>query len=469
MRLLRLALVLGISTLLFSACESGIVNNNQIGGENVNPTVGEQFSTDNSANKIDGGYLILFKGNKLPKNLDSDVQDAGGSIIYKHESGFAFVQGLSDEATDEFKLRSDVVDFAADQYYTLDLPDEHLTSKAEVLSPANPAGAFFFARQWHHRAINANQAWAAGYVGSDNVTVAILDTGIDYENLDLQGRVDLSRSVSFRPDEDALVQAFFPDKNIITDLQYHGTHVASTVVSNGFVGAGVTSQTTLMGIKVCAIDRSCSFGATISGLLYAAENGADIINMSLGGAFAKQGNGSFVGFINKVMNTVNRYDATVVVSAGNSAVNLDKNGFFYDTYCDAPNTICVSATGPTFAESVNGPYSDIDAIAPYSNYGRSAINVAAPGGSAVAVYASCSQTSLVLPVCQTGNFILGLSGTSMAAPHVSGLAALLVSQGIEKPSQIKAAIQKSADDLGQPGTDPFYGIGRINVAKALGL
>ena len=84
-----------------------------------------------------------------------------------------------------------------------------------------------------------------------------------------------------------------PSKNLITDLQYHGTHVAATVVSNGIVGAGVTSKTKLMGVKVCRVDRSCSFGAIISGVLYAADNGADVANLSLGGSFPKDAFGRF--------------------------------------------------------------------------------------------------------------------------------------------------------------------------------
>lgn len=246
--------------------------------------------------------------------------------------------------------------------------------------------------------------------------------------------------------------------------------MGSTVASNAFVSAGVTSQTTLIGAKVCDVFGSCDFGAIFSGLLFAAENGADVINMSLGGAFSKPGNGRFVGFLNSFMNQIRRSGATVVVSAGNDARNLDQDGSIYDTFCDSPNVICVSATGPESSASPSGPWTNIDAFAPYSNFGRSAIDVAAPGGnSGGPVWAACSQTSLTIPDCQTGTFIVGANGTSFAAPHVSGLAALLYSQGIDKPGRVKTKIQQSADDLGQNGTDPFYGKGRISVSKTFGL
>lgn len=460
-------LLLGIA---LASCDSSIVD--QSGPSDLNSNPADQQLATSESDIIEGEYLLLFKGNKIPKNFERDVEAAGGSIIYQHDSGFAYVSDLSEEAAATFNARKDIAEFAANESFSLNIQGEPTTMNADfgVNSPEDPAGAFFFARQWHHRAIEADKAWEAGLLGDEDVTLAILDGGIDYTNLDLAGLVDLSRSASFVPSDDALVDQFFPGRNYITDLEFHGTHVAATAVSNGLIGAGVTSKTTLTGIKVCDVFGSCNFGAIFSGLFYAIETDVDVANMSLGGSFTKAGNGRFLGFINKTMNSVRRAGITVVVSAGNDSVDLDKNGNSFAAFCDSPNVICVSATGPTASESVNGPWTDVDAPAVYTNYGRSAIDVAAPGGNIGApVFATCSQTSLVIPICGTGNFILGLSGTSMAAPHVSGLAALLVSQGVDKPSQVKARILQSADDLGQKGTDKFYGKGRINVANALGL
>lgn len=470
--------LLGITALILFVvvgCDSAIVDQNNATDESEsllsNEFSGGEFaSADNEI--IEGEYLLLFKGNRLPNGFSDDIAAKGGTIIYQHDSGFAYVGGLSEDAASSLQARKDVSEFVANTAFSLNLPDapELHSEEAVVSSTEDPAGAFFYARQWHYPAIGADKAWAAGFLGSEDVTVAILDGGIDYTNVDLAGLVDLSRSISFVPSDDALVDTFFPGRNYITDLQYHGTHVAATVASNGIVGAGTTSKTTLTGIKVCGINGSCSFGAIFSGLLYASETGVDVANMSLGGGFVKAGNGQFVGFINSLMNSVRRAGVTVVVSAGNSAADLDKNGNIYSAFCDSPNVICVSATGPTARETVNGPFTDVDAPAVYTNFGRSAIDVAAPGGNTGApVWAVCSQTSLVVPVCQTGNFIIGLSGTSMASPHVSGLAALLISQGAKNPAQVKSAILQSADDLGEPGTDKFYGKGRINVANALGL
>jgi serine protease len=266
------------------------------------------------------------------------------------------------------------------------------------------------------------------------------------------------------------VDIFFPGRHYITDLHYHGTHVASTVVSNGWVAAGVTSQVTLMGVKVCSVVGGCPGSAIFSGFYYAVDNGADVISMSLGGYFTKKDYPGYVSAINRLFNYAKRHGVTVAVSAGNAQLDLDhwKNGF--KTYCDAPNVICVSATGPTSGGTV-GPWPDPDTPAWYTNFGRSAVSVAAPGGNTGAlVWAACSSSSLIFTPCQSSAYwSLGISGTSMAAPHVAGLAALLVEDYGRNPGRIRTLIQGTAEDLGQRGTDPYYGQGRINVADGVGL
>lgn len=464
-----------------ASCDTSIVDQNspseQVSPSELGDLTNLQHATgSDSENIIDGEYLMLFKGNKVPKNFERDIEAAGGTVIYQHDSGFAYVSGLSEDAASTFSARKDVTELSANASFSLNLQGEPVTGNADAVtsSPENPAGAYFYARQWHHRAIEADKAWGAGLFGDEDVTLAILDGGIDYTNLDLAGLVDLSRSASFVPSDDALVDQYFPRRDYITDLQFHGTHVAATAASNAILAAGVTSNTTLTGVKVCDWLGNCNFGAIFSGLFYAIDTDVDVANMSLGGAFTKAGNGRFVGFINSLMNTLRRTNITVVVSAGNNSADLDKNGNAYSVFCDSPNVICVSATGPTSSDSRSGPWTDVDAPAVYTNFGRSAIDVAAPGGNTGApVWAACTTSSLFLPFfgidCSEGNSVLGISGTSMAVPHVSGLAALLVSQGASKPSQVKARILQSADDLGQNGTDKFYGKGRINVANALGL
>lgn len=416
-------------------------------------------------------HMVLLKGQGVSASFEQDVESLGGTIAFTHKIGIAFVDGLSNDAAAQLGASKGVQEIMANIAIEMGAPSISVSEAAAAVpaSPEDPTTSFFYPRQWHLRAISADYAWSIGRTGSPDITVAILDTGIDYTNLDLAGLVDLERSASFTPLDDLYVEAFFPGRHPISDIGYHGTHVAATVASNGIVGAGVTSGVTLIGAKVCSVALGfCPGDAIVAGILHAVDNGAHIANMSLGGGFPKNISKGYVGFLNRVFNYANSMGTLVVVSAGNEAIDLDHDGNFYKTFCSTPNTVCVSATGPTDAESVNGPWENIDALAYYSNYGRSAINVAAPGGNTGgSVWAACSQTSLVIPICQTGNYILGLGGTSMAAPHVSGVAALIAEDVGRNPGRIKTRLQQSADDLGQPGTDPAYGKGRINAAHAV--
>src|SRR4029453_15993891 len=124
-----------------------------------------------------------------------------------------------------------------------------------------------------------------------------------------------------------------------------------------------------------------------------------------------------------------QHGAVFVAIAGNTAHDLTSDAGLYSFYCKLPTVICVSATGPTAAVSWIGPWAEVDAPAPYSNFGLGVVDVAAPGGSPIIaadgrlgglVWSACARTSLVIPICQTGIFVHGAVGTSLAAPHVAG-------------------------------------------------
>lgn len=421
-------------------------------------------------------YIVRLSRFAIPPDFAIRVGQLGGVVEASHAgTGLAVVSGLSAEGAVALRGQSGVAGVDADVTFEVDDLAGSPEATDVIASPGNPATAFLFPRQWHLRAIGADQAWAAGHLGSPAVTVAILDSGIDPTVPDLQGRVDVTRSISFVPlnsfDETARV-ALYPNSPRFTDVHFHGTHVAATVASNAIVAAGVTSQLTLIAVKVLGVlpngNASGTSSGVLLGLLHAADNGAAVANMSLGGGFFKAGAGSLVSTIQRVFNYANQKGMTVVVAAGNETHDLDHDGSLFKTYCAASNVVCVSATGPTNASTV-GPWQNVDAFAPYSNYGRSGVSVAAPGGNASFVWAACSRTSAVFQICSTGNYVIGGAGTSQAAPHVSGLAGLLAGVIGSKPAQIRALIQQSADDLGSPGTDPYYGKGRVNVAKALGI
>jgi len=463
-------------------------------------------------------YVILLSSGVPQNDFAGVVSRFGGTVVNYHaDAGFAVVDGLTPADAAALARSRSVKAVEPDFEAQIIDPSPRTTEAAiegadvGITSQANPATAFFFPRQWHHRAIGAHTAWAAGALGSASVSVAILDSGIDHLYPDLVGLVDLNRSASFvatnstnpqSPSDDQLLATFFPGSGrpLTSDLNGHGTHVASTVSSKATVNAGVTSRVTLMAVKVANARGSAAFSAILNGVVFAVDHGADVINMSLGAAFL--GHGGYIGFLNQIARYATANGVTVVVSAGNEGIDLDHSGGIYSAFCSNGMVICVSATGPHRATTVNGPYfDDLDESAIYTNFGTSSVEVAAPGGnwaenaagqitSAVGVWAACSKTSLdfitppqppppappVPPFYQKTvcaqfpqfSFTLGLIGTSMASPHVAGVAALLVERVGRNPGQIRTILQNTADDLGKPGADPRYGKGRINVARALG-
>ena len=428
-----------------------------------------------------GNHVVMMRNQRLPNNFESTIARFGGSIEAAYGNlGVAVVSGLDGDGVTALESVNQVAMVSPDFLIPLDLPTDpevSETSATDVIQNDDPDAAFFFPRQWNMRAIGADVAWAAGRTGSPDVTVAILDTGLDYTNLDLQGLVDLERSASFVPSDDAFVDAFFPGAHPVADLHYHGTHVGATVSSNAVVAAGVTSKVTLVGVKVCNVFGSCPTSSVLAGMMHAADIGADVMNLSLGGLRLKSADPGFVATINRAITYANRAGTVVVVAAGNDAADLDRNHFegihfptLYASYCSGPTTVCVSGTGPISGGTV-GPWVDEDTPAGYTNFGRSSIDVAAPGGTGGgAVWAACSQFSLEFPICQTGNFVLGAGGTSMASPHVAGVAALIVEDvGPNRPGQVRQRLHQSADHPGGNGNHPFYGKGRVNAASAAGV
>ena len=439
-----------------------------------------------------GRYVMVFAAEQVPADFSQRVERLGGTVWQSLDSiGVGVVEGLSQSAVATLAADPDVRAVEPDVSYQIaaaaDMVDAESADNGEVTIPAVatalPTAATLYPRQWNMRAIGADSAWDAGYLGSPDVKVVILDTGIDYLHPELQGLVDLSLSRSFVPAEDSVVDRLYPGRNHVTDLFWHGTAMAATVASNAKRLAGVTQHVTLIAVKVADRFAVTTTSAGLAGIVYAADQGADVMNVSGGVGIDKSESPGLIAVYLRALNYAWRKGVLVVGVAGNDTLDKDHNRDHVGLPCEAPNAICASATGPIAAQSVNGPWESVDASAIYTSYGRSVVSVAAPGGQRFTntrVWVPClttpSSTSPAAcrpPMCPTpsgGTCLVQGIGTSFSAAHTTGLAALLVQQqGHRNSARIRERILQSADDLGQPGTDPYYGRGRINVARALGL
>ncbi len=300
----------------------------------------------------------------------------------------------------------------------------------------------FYAYQWNLTAIQMERAWDVNRGGG--LIVAVLDTGVAYENFG-----------DFTQAPDLAGTKFVPGYNFINntphanDDQGHGTHVAGTIAqtTNNEQGvSGVAYEAAIMPVKVLDRRGQGSYAGIVQGITFAIENGAKVINMSLTGGASSRA-------LEEAINQAYSKGVIVVAAAGNNNGPVGYPAAYF-------STIAVGATRLD------------NARAPYSNYG-SHLDVVAPGGDNNVDQNNDEMGDGIVQQSFKDGAVndfryLFFEGTSMATPHVSGVAALLLSKKPEaSPQQIKEALRNSAKDLGPPGFDNQYGAGLIQAFDAL--
>ncbi len=326
----------------------------------------------------------------------------------------------------------------------------------------------YYPLQWHYPLINLPDAWEITR-GRQNVKVAVIDTGVILDHPDLAGKITAD-SYDFISDPDRAMDGdgIDSDPNDPGDdtqgsSSFHGTHVAGTVAADTDNDAGVAGTAwncRIMAIRTLGKGDSGTTYDILQGVRYAAglendsgttpDEPADIINLSLGG-------GSFSQTEQDVLAQARAAGVIIVAAAGNSAENLPSYPAAYD------GVISVSAV-------------DINANpAPYSNFGAT-IDVAAPGGD---FSSDLNGDGYVDGVLSTGgddssggiqNVYTFFQGTSMAAPHMAGVAALMKSVRPDlTPDDLDGFLQSGAivRDLGPAGRDDRYGYGLIDASLAV--
>jgi subtilisin family serine protease len=266
---------------------------------------------------------------------------------------------------------------------------------------------------------------------------------------------------------------------------------------------GVAPKATIIGVKSLH-NGTGAFEWILDGIIYAATPqsmggaGAQIINMSLGATIDYRNNWEdkefrdFFKELQKIYDRATRFafqnGVTVIASSGNGATNYDDAKELFKLPAQNQHVISISSTGPTGWRLGNTNFSD---PAYYTDFGKSLVDFAAPGGSAGLLVIDGNNGSCTLIgtnrtltlACYVFDMVLSAQrgtsngsytwtqGTSMASPAAAGVAALMMesSGGQMNPGLVKARLSSSATDLGKPGKDEYYGHGYVNAAKAVGL
>jgi len=391
---------------------------------------------------VSGEIIVKFKDVAAENQIESINSRYETSVLYTSPyAGFKRIKIPPDKTVTEMVElygENSLVEYAEPNYILY----AHWT-------PNDPLYSF----QWHFPQINMPSAWDVEQGGDPGVIVAVVDTGVAYQDYGPYQQAPDLAGTSFVAGYDFVNNDSHPN-----DDEGHGTHVTGTIAqttNNNLGVAGIAFNSSIMPVKVLDADGSGTYQQIADGVYWAVDNGAEVINASLGGS------SSSTTMYNAVRYA---YDNGVVFVASTGNDNSAFLGY------PAAYDECIAV----------GAVDTNKNRAPYSNYGTG-MELMAPGGNTSEDENGDGYADGVLQQTFSGgdptNFAYWFwQGTSMATPHVAGLIALILSgwsasgiesSGTSRIENIRDILHSTAEDLGAPGYDTVYGYGLIDAAAAL--
>lgn len=381
----------------------------------------------NPSDEVPGQIVVDFKDGVTQAQIDAWEKAWGVDLTFNSiegpKNGVAIASGVADVDATLAKIRQDPNVESA----------EPMLSVHADFAPNDPE----YAKQWNLKLIDMPKAWDLSH--GKGVTVAVIDTGIAYENFQDFRQVPDLKGVRFAKGYD-----FVNDTEHADDDHGHGTHVAGTIAqatNNGEGVAGIAFEATLMPLKVLNHFGTGTSADIADAIRFAADHGAQVINMSLGG-------GSYSSVMASAVAYARKKNVTVVAAAGNGGRAKVEFPAAY------PGAVAVGAVGPTREK------------APYSSWGKE-LDLVAPGGDKSKGVENGILQNTLDRRDYTRSVYEYYQGTSMATPHVAGVAALLYAAGATTPDEVEAALYKGATPMGNAEWSEQYGHGLLNAEGAL--
>jgi len=441
-------------------------------------------------------YLVLYKGSAVPAEAATTIASAGGTLVYSYNAiGVAIARSTSSSFAGTLGSNSKVEGVSATAGFATQVTDEFVSAPGPLpdSTPApgdDPLSVF----QWDMVQIHTPEARAING-GSPSVVVGDIDTGLDWSHPDLAANVDFANSVS--------CVGGVPDQNPAAwnDDNGHGTHTAGTIAAakNGIGIVGVAPKVKIAGIKAGNADGYFFPEAVVCSFMWAASHNIDVTNNSyfadpwLFNCRNDPGQRAIWKAEQRAIRYAMQKGVTVVAAQGNENIDLSKRNVDTISPDTDPNPLTREVTNacvviPVEISGVIGVTADGYNLqkAYYSTYGVGVAQVTAPGGDR-RFQIPPTGNGRVLSTWPGGGYVYA-QGTSMAAPHVAGVAALAISaHGKMAPGALQALINRTADPIpcppnpfnpgppfifeatcvGGAGYNGFYGHGQVNALSAI--